>query len=232
MTVASPHQSRVQDVLAAERLGTGSVLGYVLSSVAPLTVAAGLITVAFAVTGITAIPFTLGAVVLLLALFAIGFLRMARHVANAGAFYSYVARGLGRPAGVGAAVVALGAYNCLQVALYGMFGATAAGSLKQTLGWDKPWWFWALAAWAIVLVLGLLDVKWVTRLLAVFVLGETAVILALSIRGLSEPAADAGYVTALSPTGLTLATFAVGAAVAVLCFVGFEISPVYREEAK
>src|SRR5436190_11633966 len=117
MTTATPqHPSTVDAGLAADRLGVLSVLGYVLSGVAPLTVAAGLITVAFAVTGITGIPFTLAVVALLLGLFAVGFLSMARHVSNAGAFYSYVARGLGRSWGVGAALMAFGAYNCLQVA--------------------------------------------------------------------------------------------------------------------
>ena len=98
MALSTHHyQSRVQAALAAERLGTGAVLGYVLSSVAPLTVAAGLITVAFAVTGISGIPFTLAVVFFFLGLFTIGFLSMAKYVANAGAFYSYIVRGLGRP---------------------------------------------------------------------------------------------------------------------------------------
>src|SRR5690242_19034101 len=32
----------------------------------------------------------------------------------------------------------------LQVALYGMLGATAATMFKQTLHSDHPWWMWAL----------------------------------------------------------------------------------------
>src|SRR2546429_7863407 len=148
-TAVHEHPSvRLDPTLAADRLGTLSVLGYVLSGVAPLTVAAGLITVAFAVTGITGVPFTLAAVVCLLGMFTVGFLSMARHVANAGAFYSYVTRGLGRPWGIGAAVVAFVAYNLLQVALYGIFGATAA-----TMSGHLPWWGWALLAWSAVAVL-------------------------------------------------------------------------------
>src|SRR5256885_10177231 len=100
-TTTHHYHSRVEAALAAERLGATLVLGYVLSSVAPLTVAAGLITVAFAVTGVIGIPFTLAVVVCLLGLFAIGFLSMARYVSNAGAFYSYIVRGLGRPWGIG-----------------------------------------------------------------------------------------------------------------------------------
>jgi amino acid transporter len=58
------------------------------------------------------------------------------------------------------------------------------------------------------------------------------VILALSIGGLAHPAPEADFATALSPSGLTLSTGSVAGAVAVLCFVGFELAPVYREEAK
>jgi amino acid transporter len=233
MTTATPQYSSTVDAgLAADRLGVLSVLGYVLSGVAPLTVAAGLITVAFAVTGITGIPFTLAVVAVLLGLFAVGFLSMAPHVSNAGAFYSYVARGLGRSWGVGAAVVAFGAYNLLQVALYGAFGVTAGKMFADTFHTDRPWWFWALLAWGAVALLGVLDVKWVSLLLGVLIAAETTVILALSVGGLIHPAPEADFAKALSPSGLTLSTGSVAGAVAVLCFVGFELAPVYREEAR
>jgi len=43
-----------------------------------------------------------------------GYLAMARYITNAGALCAYVARGLGRPVGIGAAPVAAIAYNLLQ----------------------------------------------------------------------------------------------------------------------
>ncbi|OLB80261.1 MAG: hypothetical protein AUI14_07265 [Actinobacteria bacterium 13_2_20CM_2_71_6] len=233
MTAAVREYSQPRaDALAPDRLGIWSVLGYVLSGIAPLTVAAGLITVAFAVTGITGIPFTLAIVVFFLGVFTVGFLSMSGYVSNAGAFYSYVTRGLGRPLGVGAAAVAFGAYNLLQLALYGMFGASAAQLFGDILHVHRSWWFWALVAWGVVAVLGTMDVKWVSTVLGVFVAAETTVILALSIGGLAHPAPEANVAGALSPSGLTLATGSVAGAVAVLCFVGFEVAPVYREEAK
>ena len=58
-TLAPPPPSRLANSLAHDSVGTRSVLGFVLGSVAPLLVAAGLITAAFAVTGMTAIPFML-----------------------------------------------------------------------------------------------------------------------------------------------------------------------------
>ncbi len=36
---------------------------------------------------------------------------MSKYIHNAGAFYSYIARGLGKPAGLGAAALAVSSYN-------------------------------------------------------------------------------------------------------------------------
>ncbi len=55
MTRTAP-PSAVSTALARDRLGVSSVVFFVMSGVAPLTVAAGVITTAYAVTGLTAIP--------------------------------------------------------------------------------------------------------------------------------------------------------------------------------
>ena len=64
----------------------------------PLIVA-GVITTGYAVTGIIGLPIAFVAMGLLLALFSVGYVAMSRHITNAGAFYTYVTHGLGRPAG-------------------------------------------------------------------------------------------------------------------------------------
>src|SRR5579859_2210363 len=115
----------VSRALAQDRLGVPAVLFFVLAGVAPLTVAAGVIPSAYATTGLTAIPAAFLVIALILALFAVGYVAMTRHITNAGAFYAFIARGLGRPAGVAAALVALLAYTFLQVGLYGAFGPNA-----------------------------------------------------------------------------------------------------------
>src|SRR5260370_26952291 len=97
--------------LAQDRLGVPAVLGFVLAGVAPLTVAAGVIPTAYAATGLTAIPAAFVVVAVILGIFSSGYVAMARHVTNAGAFYALVSRGLGKVAGVAAALVALSAYS-------------------------------------------------------------------------------------------------------------------------
>jgi amino acid transporter len=107
----SSKPSVVSRALARDRLGVPAVLFFVLAGVAPLTVAAGVIPTAYATTGLTAIPAAFLVVAVILGIFATGYVAMTRHVQNAGAFYGFVAQGLGRVAGVAAALVALLAYT-------------------------------------------------------------------------------------------------------------------------
>jgi amino acid transporter len=212
-----------------------AVLFFVLAGVAPLTVAAGVIPTAYATTGLTGIPAAFLVVALILAFFATGYVAMTRHISNAGAFYAFIARGLGRPAGVAAAMVALVAYSFLQVGLYGAFGPNAASEASAHLNLHAPWWVWALIAWAVITVLGLLRVDITGKVLGVLLSAEIIVILAETIAGLARPEGGHLSFAALSPAALTSAgdgTIGVLAVVAVLGFVGFEQAPVLAEEAR
>src|SRR6266511_2572974 len=164
--------SKVQAALAEDSLGTPSVISFVLGAVATLTVAAGVVPQLFAVTGETSIGIAFFAVALVLVVFSIGYVAMAGRTIHAGALYSFIARGLGRPLGVGAAFVAFVAYSLLAVGLFGAFGATSAGLLQQWAGVASPWWAWALASWLVVLVLGLRRIDLSGRVLLVLA-GET-----------------------------------------------------------
>jgi amino acid transporter len=225
----------VSRALARDRLGVPAVLFFVLAGVAPLTVAAGVIPTAYATTGLTGIPAAFLVVALILAFFATGYVAMTRHISNAGAFYAFIARGLGRPVGVAAAMVALVAYSFLQVGLYGAFGPNAASEASAHLNLHAPWWVWALIAWAVITVLGLLRVDITGKVLGVLLSAEIIVILAETIAGLAR--AEGGHLSfaALSPAALISAgdgTIGVLAVVAVLGFVGFEQAPVLAEEAR
>ena len=235
MQTAPAKPSAVSRALARDRLGVPSVLFFVLAGVAPLTVAAGVIPTAYATTGLTGIPAAFLVIAVILALFATGYVAMTRHITNAGAFYAFIARGIGRPAGVAAALIALLAYTFLQVGLYGAFGPNAASEAAAHLHLHAPWWVWALAAWAVVTVLGLLRVDITGRVLGVLLSVEVIVIVAETVAGLAHPAGGQLSFAALSPSALTSAgfgTFGVLAVVAVLGFVGFEQAPVLAEEAR
>ena len=131
--------------------------------------------------------------------------------------------------------MALLAYTFLQVGLYGALGPAAASQAAAHLGVHGPWWAFALGAWAIVAVLGLLRVDVTGKILGVLLCAEIAVILAETAGGLASPAGGRLAPGTLSPSALTrggFSTFGVLAVVAVLGFVGFEQAPVLAEEAR
>ncbi len=224
--------SSVSTALAADRLGVPAVVFFVMSAATPLTVVAGVITLAYAITGLLGLPLAFLLIGALLALFGVGYVAMSRYVANAGAFYAYIAAGLGRPVGVGAAWVALLAYNLLQVGLYGVIGAAASPLLEMWLGVSLPWWVIALVAWLIVGVLGLQQVDINGRVLAVLLCAEVAVITVFSVASLGNPAGGSITLTTLDPGNLFASGIGAILALGVLGFVGFEAATVFAEESK
>jgi amino acid transporter len=222
----------VASSLATDRLGVPAVVFFVMSAATPLTVVAGVVTTGFATTGLVGIPVAFLVVGMVLAVFAVGYAAMARRMANAGAFYAYIAQGLGRPFGVGAAWLALVSYNALQVGLYGAVGAAAGPLLRQWFGVAVAWWVVALAAWAVTATLGLLRVDVNGTVLAVLLLAEIAVIIVYSLADLAHPAPAGFDVAALTPGNLAGAGAGAILALAVLGFVGFESAVVFSEETR
>ncbi|NUR83033.1 MAG: APC family permease [Nonomuraea sp.] len=225
-------QDPIAGALAKDRLGAPSVVYFVLSAAAPLTVVAGVITTAYAVTGITGLPIAFLVVGVVLAIFSVGYVAMARHMANAGAFYTYISRGLGRPFGIAGAWVALVAYNSLQVGLYGMFGVAFAPLIEQWTGAKVYWWVLSLVAWLLVALLGVMRVDINGRVLAILLTVEVAAILLFDLADIANPGPEGLSVSTLAPSAL--ATEGVGAllVLATLGFVGFESSVVFSEESR
>ena len=75
---------------------------------------------------------------LVLLLFSVGYAAMSRHVTDAGAFYSYAARGLGPRPQSATAYVALVAYNAMAIALSVAFGFFAHSSFRASCTSTSP----------------------------------------------------------------------------------------------
>ncbi|MBB5866714.1 amino acid transporter [Allocatelliglobosispora scoriae] len=228
-TYASPNL--VADALAADRLGSGAVIQFVLTAATPMLVVAGLVTSGLATTGVIAFPLAFLVFGVVLAVFSVGYTAMARQVPNAGALYTYVARGLGRPAGVAAALVALFSYNLLQVGLYGIAGVLASSLVEQVSGTVRPWWWFAALAWLLTAVLGVRRVDLNGRVLAVLLTAELGVVAVIDVVGFLHPASGRVQLDALHPAGLLSGAAAAVFAVVATGFVGFELAAVYSEES-
>lgn len=161
-------------------------------------------------------------------LFAIGYTRLARDVPHATTFAALLTHGLGRTVGAAAAFVAVLSYNCVQIGLYGLLGATLAGQL------GGPWWGWALAAWTVVAVIGYRGVTLGAPVVAVVLTLELGMIVLFDVVALTHPAqTDAeAWLQPWSPD--LLAVDGVGGVLAfgVAAFLGFETTAAFGEEVR
>ena len=230
-TTPTSNESQLSTALARDRLGVPAVVFFVMSAAAPLTVVAGVVPTGLAVTGLTGISIAFIAVALVLAIFAVGYVAMSRHIANAGAFYAYISQGLSRPLGVGGSWVALVAYNMFQCASYGGFGAIAAPLFKDWFGLDIKWWVLALICWALVAVLGVRDVAVNGKVLATLLVAEIVLVVIFSFADLLSSDFHASSAP-LDPGSLVGAGSGALLVMAVTGFVGFEQSVVFSEESR
>jgi amino acid transporter len=212
-------------------LGTGSVVFMVVAAAAPLTVMAGVAPLAILVGGVGA-PTGYLAAGLVLAIFAVAFTRMTRHVGSAGAFYAYIAKGLGRGWGIAAALLALVSYNALQFGVYGLFAAQAKATLADVFGLDVPWPVIALVGVALVLLVAWLGIDVGARVLGVLLVLEVGILGLMAVGVLAH-----GGASGLDTTSFTSdAVFSPGMggvlAICFAAFMGFESTALYRREAR
>jgi amino acid transporter len=212
-------------------LGVASIVFFVVAASAPLTVVAGGVPVSFAVTTLRGIPLVYVIIAAILLVFTVGYAAMSRQVTNAGAFYTYVSRGLGQAWGVAAALVALVAYNAMQIGIYGLYGFAAAGALDQFFGLKVGWYVPVLVTGAIIAVLGALQIDLNARVLGFFLVAETIVVLVFDIAGIMKPAEGLSAAPFL-PSALSGGALGAGLCFVTASFVGFESAAIYGEEAK
>ncbi|MCX4961823.1 APC family permease [Streptomyces virginiae] len=216
--------------LRADRLGTAGLLLSVLAASAPLMVVAGVMPTTFGVMGIVGQPLLFVILGVVLALFSVGYAEMSRHVHNAGAFYAYIARGLGPTAGAGASLVALVAYSAMQVGVFGILGFEISGLFATYLDIELAWWIPALIAVAGTGALGWLKIDLNAKVLGVLLLVECVLVVVFDVAALGKPAAEGLSLHAFNPETLGGAGFGTALCFCIAAFVGFEQSPVYAEE--
>ncbi|WP_079404470.1 APC family permease [Streptomyces sp. 3211] len=216
--------------LRAGRLGTAGLLLSVLAASAPLMVVAGVMPTTFGVMGIVGQPLLFVILGAVLALFSVGYAEMSRHVHNAGAFYAYIARGLGPTAGAAASLVALVAYSAMQVGVFGILGFEISGLFATYLDIELAWWIPALLAVAATGALGWLKIDLNAKVLGVLLLVECLLVVVFDVAAISKPAAEGLSLHAFNPETLGGAGFGTALCFCIAAFVGFEQSPVYAEE--
>jgi amino acid transporter len=224
----SPEANR----LKKNAIGLGLLVFMVISAAAPLTGIAGAIPIAMLLGNGAGIPGTFILMAIVMAIWAVGFVALARNVRNAGAFYAYAARALGGRFGGAIALMAVLAYNAMMVALLGLLGGVAAGVFGQ-FGLNLPWWGWSLIATAIIGILGYKEAEVSAKVLMVLVVLEVLIGLVVAVSIVAKGGAGDLTYNILDPNLI----FVGGGTVAAILFtfgsfIGIEATAIYAEEVR
>ncbi|MFP1625385.1 APC family permease [Streptomyces sp. 5K101] len=212
-------------------LGTADIAFFVVSAAAPLTVMAGVAPIAIVLGGIGAPAGYLLAGVTL-AIFAVGFTTMSRNVRSGGAFYAYITRGLGKPVGMGAALLAMIGYNGMEIGVYGLLGTATADTAHALWGIDIPWLPVSLAGLLLIWWGGFRSIDFGAKVLGVLLLAETGILLLLAAGVLIKGGQGGIGLDSFAPGHVLVPGTAAVLAFAFSAFTGFESTVIYRREAR
>ncbi|WP_375386290.1 APC family permease [uncultured Microbacterium sp.] len=220
-----------QGGLRRSGLGTFDLVFFVVAAAAPLTVVAGVVPLAIRTGGLSAAyGYIVPAVVLVL--FAIGFTAMSPFIRNAGAFYSYISQGLGKPIGVGGSILAVVSYNAMTICLIAAFAVYGQGVLANFFGIDVPWWVIAGIGLAGVALLGYFKVTLGAKVLGIALLLEVVVLVIYEIAVLTSGDRASVGAEIFSPTVMFEPGFGAMLVLTAGGFIGFEATAIYAEEVR
>lgn len=202
----------------------------IVAAAAPLGAVVGIVPVAFAFGNGAGLPFTVLLVMVVLALFSVGYSAMSRRVVSTGAFYTYVSRGLGGVAGLGAGAVALVAYPAITCGALAYFGYFAQAAVASVAGGAPSWVWFAVGGVIVVGALGYRGIDLSFRVVSVLVIVEFAVIVSLVVGVVGRLGLSALPTESFSVRELASGAPGIAVMLVFLLFVGFESAALYAEE--
>ena len=225
------------DRLKPNAVGLWGVIFVAVTGAAPIS--AMLFNVPFATgfgTGIyTPAAFLFATVIL--TIFSVGYVAMARKMRAAGGFYTFISHGLGRELGMAAAICGALSYALFEVSLLGGFSYFAATNFNDWFGWEIPWVAFALFAAILISVLCFFDVELSVRILGFALITEVIILVIFDALVFGSGGGPDGIqleglnVFQLTSPGVGLAA-GVGLFLAFWSWVGFEAIPNYAEESR
>lgn len=231
MTENLAHPAATAPRLKRNTIGTFGLIFMVLAAAAPLTAMASNISLSL---GYGVGPGTVGlliVVAVVLAIFASAYVALARHITDAGAYYSFIGFGLGRSVGAGAAFVAATAYNLAAAGMAAATGYFANLTLSSAVGIDFGWQLYAAAALAATALLGRRGVEVTKYLTAGASILQFLILIWLAL-AVAVQRPGHWSLDVFAPTSMMDGNVALTLAFCIVSFVGFESTAIYGEEAK
>lgn len=169
-------------------------------------------------------------VVVLLTLFAAGYLVLSRHVVEPAAYAAYTGYGLGKRVGSGILVMSVLSYTFATAAFVGLGGYFMAKAVEP-IGLGGPWWAYSCLYLAVLAYMGIAGVDFAAKLNSIICglqfLMLAALFVAVIIQTPEQFSLDVFSPSQLQGPGLGLSIVFV-----LLSLAGFESSAAYGEETR
>ena len=177
-TVASTqsHEHPVSNRLKPNALGLVAVVFMAVATSAPITAMSGNVPFSVGYGVGTGAPSTYIWATVILTIFAVGYVAMARYVTSTGAFYGFISHGLGRFVGLGAGYMVTFSYTVFEASLIGIFSYFGNQVFASQVGVHIPWLVFAFLCIGINAVLAYFDINFAAKVLAVFLITEIAIL--------------------------------------------------------
>ncbi len=212
------------------QLSTAYIVFLVVAAAAPLASMIGNLPIAIARGTGAGVPVAFLIAGLILIAFTAGYAFIGRRVVSTGAFYTYVAEGLGKPLGVGTAYCAVLSYGAFALGL-----AAACGYFDTqvflAVGLNVDWTFCAVVSMVLTGFLNRRSMDASSKLLAAIIVVESAVLVVFDGSVIAEKGWDAFPLASFAPGQWFAPGLGVSLMTAFTCFVGFESGALYSKEA-
>jgi amino acid transporter len=236
-------------------VGLFGVLFMALANAAPITAMTGNVPIAVGYGNGVYAPAGFVVATIVLTLFTIGYVAMAKHITTAGAFYGFISQGLGQIWGMASGLLATMAYIVFEGSLIGIFAYFANDALNTWFSWNVNWLILGIIGIAIIAFFGYYDINIAAIILGVFLVCEVVLLTALAFSVLFKGGGPNGLMLSsinpfnafknlsagggVSPaikdsTGAAIpaGAAAIGVFFAFWSWIGYETTAVYGEESR
>jgi len=205
-----------------------------IATAAPITAMTGNVPVAVGYGNGTGAPAGYIVATVVLTLFAVGYVAMARYITATGAFYGYISHGLGQVVGMASGLLACLAYIVFEASLIGIFSSFAHTTFKSQLGLTVPWQVFAVFMLVLNAVLAYFDINITAKVLAFLLITEISVLTIMAFTVLFSGGGPDGIpLSPLNPVNaFTGPAAGLGLFFAFWSWVGFESTAMYGEESR
>jgi amino acid transporter len=227
--------------LKANAVGIVGVMFMAVATAAPITAMVGNVPIAVGFGNGSHAPAGYIVATVVLSLFAIGYATMAKHLTATGAFYGYIAHGLGRIVGMASGLLITMAYVVFEGSLIGIFAFFFQNLFQTQLGIHVHWIVPALLMLVLNSILAFYDINIAAKVLGVFLITEIIMLSLGALGVLFHGGGPNGFAVGqtLNPigafqgaSGVVGASAGLGLFFAFWSWVGFESTAMYGEESR